>query len=103
VHANAVLGFQAFKADEWEILTEYNNREGRHQACYAPNVDVVINGIKIPKGEKLVFEEAWKYGRDERDELWRNAALIPQVEFGNATDDYRELESHTCSVALLTC
>lgn len=90
IHANAVLGFEAFKADEWEILTGYDNQEGRHQACYAPKVDVTINGITIPKGEKLVFEEAWKYGREDRDALWRNAHLIPQVEFGNSTDDYRE-------------
>ncbi|KAJ5561057.1 Methyltransferase domain of unknown function DUF2260 [Penicillium sp. DV-2018c] len=88
VHANAVLGFEAFKADEWEILTGYDDREGRHQACYAPKVNATINGITIPKGEKLVFEEAWKYGRDERDELWRSAELISQVEFGNSTDDY---------------
>ena len=98
LHANAVLGFEAFKADEWEILTEYDNREGRHQACYAPKFDVVINGTKIPKGDKLLFEEAWKYDRDERDELWRNADLISQVEFGNSTDDYRELLSLVPSI-----
>lgn len=90
LHANRVLGFKAFKADEWEILTDYDNREGRHQAFYVSKVDVIINGIKIRKGEKLIFEEAWKYGRNERDQLWRNANLISQVEFGNSTDDYRE-------------
>ncbi|KAG0161224.1 hypothetical protein PDIDSM_8758 [Penicillium digitatum] len=88
LHANRVLGFKAFKADEWEILTDYDNREGRHQAFYVSKVDVIINGIKIRKGEKLIFEEAWKYGRNERDQLWRNANLISQVEFGNSTDDY---------------
>ncbi|CAI7647897.1 unnamed protein product [Penicillium glandicola] len=88
VHANTVLGFEAFKPDQWEILTEYDTHEGRHQAFYTPRVDVVINGINIPKGEKLIFEEAWKYGRNERDALWRNANLISQVEYGNLTDDY---------------
>lgn len=90
LHANAVLGFEAFKADEWEILTGYDKRQGCHQACYSAKVDVTINGILIPRGEKLLFEEAWKYGRDEREELWRNADLISQIEFGNPTDDYRE-------------
>ncbi|KAF9253346.1 hypothetical protein DTO013E5_266 [Penicillium roqueforti] len=88
LHANRVLGFQAFKAGEWEVLTTYDPRGGRHQAFYAPKVDVVINGIKIAKGEKLVCEEAWKYGRKERDELWRKANLISEVEFGNSTEDY---------------
>lgn len=90
LHANRVLGFQAFKAGEWEVLTTYDPRGGRHQAFYAPKVDVVINGIKIAKGEKLVCEEAWKYGRKERDELWRKANLISEVEFGNSTEDYCE-------------
>ncbi|KAJ5102025.1 hypothetical protein NUU61_004247 [Penicillium alfredii] len=87
-HANAVLGFEAFKPGEWDILTGYDTSVGRHQAWYSPKVDVAINGIKIPKGEKLVFEEAFKYGRDERDGLWRSAGLISQVEFGNSADNY---------------
>lgn len=88
-HANRVLGFEAFKPGEWEIVTGYDIHEGRHQACYSPKVDVTINGTTIRKGEKLVFEEAFKYGREERDELCRNAGLISQVEFGNSSDDYR--------------
>ncbi|KAJ5670443.1 uncharacterized protein N7477_005806 [Penicillium maclennaniae] len=87
-HANAVLGFEAFKPAEWEILTGYDPVEGRHQAFYVPKVNVTINDVTIAKGEKLIFEEAWKYGRDDRDELCRRAGLIPQVEFGNSTDDY---------------
>lgn len=90
VHANKILGFDAFKADEWDILTGYDDHKGCHQACYAPKVDVTINGVSIPKGERLVFEEAWKYGRDEREQLWRDANLVSQIEFGNTTDDYRE-------------
>lgn len=88
-HANAVLGFEAFKPAEWEILTGYDSFEGRHQAFYVPKVDVTINDVTIPKGEKLIFEEAFKYGRDERDELCRRAKLIPQIDFGNSADDYR--------------
>lgn len=88
-HANRVLGFEAFKPDEWEIVTGYDTDKARHQACYSPKVDVTINGITIPKGEKLIFEEAHKYGREERDELCRNAGLIPQAEFSNASDNHR--------------
>lgn len=88
-HANRVLGYEAFKSDEWEVVTGFNSDHGCHQACYSPNVDVTINGITIPKGEKLLFEEAFKYGREERDELFRNASLISQKRFGNSTDDFR--------------
>ncbi|OQE27226.1 hypothetical protein PENSTE_c004G01583 [Penicillium steckii] len=88
VHANAVMGYQAFKPDEWEILTGYDEREGRHQAYYSPVVDVVINDIKIRKGTKLLFEEAYKYDRKERDQLCRHSGLISQVEFGNRDNNY---------------
>jgi EasF-like predicted methyltransferase len=88
-HANSILGFVAFKPTEWEILTGYDSFEGRHQAFYVPKVDVTIGDVTIPKGEKLIFEEAFKYGRDERDELCRRAGLIPQIEFGNSADNYR--------------
>ncbi|XHG04482.1 hypothetical protein AWENTII_007749 [Aspergillus wentii] len=88
VHANSVLGFEAFKPSEWDIVTRYEYTEGRHQAFYSPNKDVTINGITIPKGEKLVFEEATKYSPKERDQLWRDAGLIHGAEFGNSSGDY---------------
>lgn len=94
-HANAVLGFEAFKPSEWQIVTGYDTAEGRHQACYSPKADVTINGVTIPKGERLIFEESWKYGRDDRDELCRNAGLISHVEFGNAANDYRMYLPHS--------
>ncbi|KAJ6102358.1 Ergothioneine biosynthesis protein 1 [Penicillium sp. IBT 16267x] len=87
-HANTVLGFEAFRPGEWEVVTGYDTENGCHQAFYSPNVDVVIKDITIRKGEKLKFEEAYKYSQIERDELCRSAGLIPQMEFGNSEDNY---------------
>lgn len=89
LHANAVLGYEAFKPGEWEILTEYDEHKGRHQACYSPVVDVTIKDTTIRKGDKLLFEEAYKYDRNELDELCRDSRLISQVEFGNFDNNYR--------------
>jgi EasF-like predicted methyltransferase len=88
-HANTVLGFEAFRPVDWEVVTGYDTENGCHQAFYSPKVDVVIKDITIRKGEKLKFEEAYKYSRDERDELCRSAGLIPQMEYGNTEDNYR--------------
>ncbi|KAK1142722.1 hypothetical protein N8T08_007353 [Aspergillus melleus] len=88
IHANRVLGHEAFKLDEWEIVTGYNAVEGHHEAFYSPKKDVTIDGILVPKGEKLIFEEAFKYGPEEREQLWRDANLIHGAEFGNSSDDY---------------
>ncbi|GAQ40421.1 hypothetical protein AtubIFM55763_003232 [Aspergillus tubingensis] len=87
-HANAVLGYEAFKLDEWDIVTEYDNVEGRHQAFYAPKRDVTINGVLLQKGEKLIFEEAFKYAPEQCDQLWHDAGLIEDAEFGNECGDY---------------
>ncbi|KAB8203611.1 Aldehyde/histidinol dehydrogenase [Aspergillus parasiticus] len=88
VHANVVLGYEAFKPDEWEVVTDYDTVEGRHWAAYSPKKDVTINGVLLKKGEKLFFEEAYKYGPEERDQLWRDAKLIQSTEMGNGSDDY---------------
>lgn len=88
-HANFILGFEAFKPTEWEISTGYDSLESCHQALYVPKMDATIRDVTVPEGEKPIFEEAFKYGRDERDELCRRAGLIPQIEFGNPADNYR--------------
>ncbi|KAL4893565.1 C-type lectin protein [Aspergillus ambiguus] len=87
-NANTILGYEAFKLEEWDIVTEYDNIKGCHQAAYSPRNDVTINGVLLPKGERLGFEEAYKYGPEERDQLWRQAGLIHCAEFGNSSGDY---------------
>jgi EasF-like predicted methyltransferase len=91
LHANAILGYDAFKPAEWEIITTYDEARGCHQAFYSPTKDITVNGITLCKGETVLFEEAFKYDSRERDELWRNAGLIPVHAWGNRADDYRML------------
>ena len=90
VHVNTVLGSTAFDLDKWEVVTLYDRNEGRHEAFYSPNQDVTVEGVHFRKGDKLFFEEATKYGPEERDCLWHNAGLIHKAGFGNKSDDYRK-------------
>jgi L-histidine Nalpha-methyltransferase / hercynylcysteine S-oxide synthase len=92
-HANTVLGYDAFKAGEWEVITTYNGALGCHQSFYAPTKDITIDGIGLYKGERILFEEAFKYDSGEREQLWRNAGLTSVLTCGNHTDDYREFSS----------
>lgn len=98
-HANEVLGYEAFKPSQWQIVTHFDPVKGQHQAFYSPTQDVSINGIRLPKGEKLVFEEATKYGPEERDQLWRTAGLIQGAELGNSSDDYRKFVPYDMQLA----
>ena len=93
INANKVLGYEAFVPGDWEIVTRYNTINGCHEAFYSPRKDVTINGITIPKGDKLLFETAYKYGIEERDKLFHDAGLIFQAEFANSLGDYSKLIS----------
>jgi L-histidine Nalpha-methyltransferase / hercynylcysteine S-oxide synthase len=105
VHANTVLGYEAFKADQWDIDSSYDEVDGCHRAFYVPTQDVSINGISIGKGERVKFEEAYKYDARERDELWRNAGLINVAALGNSLDNYRKsrVSPHLFSVCIVVC
>ncbi|KKA16396.1 N-methyltransferase [Rasamsonia emersonii CBS 393.64] len=87
-HANAVLGYEAFKPGQWEVVCSFDEANGCHQAFYVPTQDVTINGISLRKGEKILFEEAFKYDLHERERLWRDAGLVPAASFGNSSNDY---------------
>ncbi|KAL1863493.1 hypothetical protein Plec18170_000329 [Paecilomyces lecythidis] len=87
-HANVVLGTDAFKPGQWQIVSAYDENEGRHRAFYSPTQDVSINGIKLRKGDKVIIEEAFKYSIEESEKLWRNAGLIPATAFGSSSDEY---------------
>lgn len=115
VHANAVLGYEAFKADQWDVDCLYDEAGGCHRAFYVPTQDVSIGGVSLGRGERILFEEAYKYDAQERQDLWRNAGLINLAALGNSSDNYRKCQSrllpphlslsmpYGCSVLFYSC
>lgn len=91
VHANVVIGKEAFKLEDWDVVGEYDNIEQRHQAFYIPLVNVTIEDTYIRVGERVRFEESYKYSSSQSADLWKAAGLEAQGVFGNSTDDYRKL------------
>lgn len=87
-HANKLLGYEAFKQDEWEIVGLYDEKLDRHEASYQALVDVSFENINFRRGEQLKLEEAHKYSSDQAKALWRSAGLIEQARFSNAAGDY---------------
>ncbi|KAL1952942.1 hypothetical protein VTO42DRAFT_3926 [Malbranchea cinnamomea] len=87
-HANLVLGRDYFKADEWDVVGNYDESDGCHRAYFVPLKDVTVNGFVLKKGTKIFFEQAFKYGKHECEELWEKAGLIERANFGNSTGDY---------------
>ena len=89
-NANRVLGKEVFKRADWEVIGEYDEDAGRHQAFYSPLHDVVIEGTPIRAGERIRFEESYKYSSPQCSELWQQAGLMSWAKFGNKANDYRK-------------
>lgn len=88
--ANSILGFEAFRAEDWDAIGTYDEVNGCHQAFYSPKRDVEVNGVTLKEGERILFEQSFKYGYQESSDLWHEAGLNPISVFGNSTDEYRK-------------
>ncbi|KAF3482208.1 DUF323 domain-containing protein [Arthroderma uncinatum] len=82
-NANTILGFEAFKPGEWDAIGEFDPVQGCHRAFYVPLTDLVIKDINLKKGEKIFFEQAYKYGDEDCEILWSRAGLRPAQRFGD--------------------
>ena len=91
VHANAVIGKEAFRREDWDVVGEYDEIEQRHQAFYIPLANVTIEDVGINSGERIRFEESYKYSSSQSADLWKLAGLAVEGVFGNSTNDYRKL------------
>lgn len=90
-HANVVIGKEAFRLEDWDVVGEYDKIEQRHQAFYTPLVNVTIEDVYIRAGERIRFEESYKYSSSQSADLWKVAGIAAQRVFGNSMDDYRKL------------
>lgn len=87
-HANKLLGYKAFRQEDWRIEGVYDSVENRHSASYVALKDVDTKDFSIKNGDKLHLEDAFKYSEEESDKLWYNAGLIPHRAFANTKEDY---------------
>lgn len=88
IHANKLMGKEAFRKEDWRVVGEYDEEAGRHQAFYSPVRDVMVEGTLIEAGEKIRVEESHKYSILQSNELWQRAGLMVQARFGNRINEY---------------
>ena len=90
VHANRLLGQEAFQLKDWKVIGEYDANAGRHQAFYSPLRDVVVEGSLIKAGERVRIEESHKYSATQSTKLWQAAGMMPRAQFGDMLGEYRK-------------
>lgn len=75
-HANELLGYKAFKLDEWKVQGEYDQVGERHRAFLIPQKDLKVEGISLEQGEKVRIEESYKYNHEQAMNLFTEAGVI---------------------------
>ncbi|TAQ87539.1 hypothetical protein B7494_g4128 [Chlorociboria aeruginascens] len=90
LHANAILGEQAFKLEDWSVIGEYvyDVEGGRHQAFYSPIHDISYNGIHFAAGERVQVERSLKYSPEAALELWEASGLREADRWSASSQQY---------------
>ncbi|KAK7746435.1 hypothetical protein SLS53_002394 [Cytospora paraplurivora] len=78
LHANSILGYDAFDLEDWSVRGEWNEAQGRHEQYLIPKKEVYIEGVKFFAGQKVFVVSSYKYDDAEQTVLWEAAALISQ-------------------------
>lgn len=87
-NANSILGKEEFKDGDWDYVGEYDAEGGRHEAWFVPLKDVTVCGIKFRKGDKVLVERSYKYGKREVEELWERAGVTEVGHWSDPNKDY---------------
>jgi len=89
-HANSLLGYEAFRQDEWQPEGRYDEELGKHHASYVALADITNKDFSFGKGERIHFEDAFKYNSTQCEKLWHESGLVPQAAYSNNEGDYCE-------------
>lgn len=88
LHANRILGEEAFKVADWRVIGEYvyDEQGGRHQAWYTPVRDTWAMGQLVPVGERVFVERSVKFTSSDREKLWRDSGVVEAGRWTQGTE-----------------
>jgi EasF-like predicted methyltransferase len=88
IHANRLLGHEAFDHQQWRVVGEYDKVVGRHHAFVSPIQDVTVDGVRILADERIRIEESYKYSSLDTSRLFEGASLVEGGKWSNKLGDY---------------
>ena len=80
-HANRILGYEAFRRDEWTVQGEWDEQEGCMYKYLVPLKPVLFEDIKIKALQRLRITASRKYDAEDRVDLWKAAGLAPVAQW----------------------
>lgn len=100
-HANSVLGYTAFRDDEWYVKGEWDAVSGSHDQFVIPRRDIeLFEGVSLKAGEKILVIQSRKYDAEEKVTLWRKAHLSEVGRWSNEDESYGKQLATNCSITL---
>jgi L-histidine Nalpha-methyltransferase / hercynylcysteine S-oxide synthase len=87
-NANGLLGYVAFKQEDWSVATAFDEKTKKHFANFVPKMDVVTKDFSLRAGETVYLEESWKFPRERADAIWRDSGLVHQAVFEQPSGDH---------------
>jgi EasF-like predicted methyltransferase len=78
-HANHDLGYEAFHPSEWTVGGVWDATDKCHNQYVVPLKDVVFEGIRLRKGEKIMVCQSYKWDHIGRKLLWKQSNLAEKV------------------------
>lgn len=98
---NSVLGYTAFRDDEWYVKGEWDAVSGSHDQFVIPRRDIeLFEGVSLKAGEKILVIQSRKYDAEEKATLWRKAHLSEVGRWSNEDESYGKQLPTTCSLTL---
>lgn len=75
LHANKVLGYEAFDPKDWKVEGEWNAKCGSHDQFLIPQRDLIASGVGLKKGRGLYVVSSYKFDEEEQEKMWEDAGL----------------------------
>jgi L-histidine Nalpha-methyltransferase / hercynylcysteine S-oxide synthase len=87
-HANRLLGYQLFDRNNWQVVGEFDERYGRHQAFVLPVRDITQGNFAFKAGERIRIERAYKYCALQQKRLWNESGLALRAAYTDMSGQY---------------
>ena len=74
-HANSLLGYDAFRQEDWSVEGRWNKGNGCYERYLVPLRDIFFEGVRFEAGEEIFISHSCKYDVVEQAQLWDRAGL----------------------------
>ena len=90
-HANSVLGYEAFRSEDWTVRGVWSEQTGCHNQYLVPRKDVEFEGVCLQAGEMVHVVHSYKYDTVAKAQLWEKAGLREAEEWRRTDEHYGEI------------